>query len=103
MSDKTYVGPQLSEEQAIKLHDSEEWREWTPEQLFHFQWNQQCLAVPFYEFHKAAEVVLGRSVWSHEFASPDHIQAELDGKDKPTMQEIIGLLPSGKTILLAID
>ena len=99
---KDYTDPQLTKDQAIALYDSGEWKQWTPEQLFHFQWNQKFLCVPFGEFHKAAEHVLGRPVWTHEFAYPEHIQEELDNGEKPSFADIVGLLPSGKTLLVSI-
>lgn len=92
---------QLTKEQAIALHDDECWKDWTHRQRFEFQLHQDCLCMPFNVFHEAAEKALGRSVWTHEFAFRDDLVKEFYmDKSKPTMKEIIGLLPADKTILL---
>jgi len=39
--------------------------------LAYLQINNSTLACDFSDFHKAVEKVLGRSVWTHQFASKD--------------------------------
>jgi len=71
---------QLTKEEAIAFHDSGAWREMTPEERFRFQLYQRQLCMPFDEFHKAAEVALGRLVSPREFAFLDPLKAELNGQ-----------------------
>jgi len=67
---------QLTKEEAIEFYESGKWKEMSPEELFEFQIQQRYLAVPFDKFHEAAEKALGRSVWTHEFASPKNLLEE---------------------------
>ena len=86
---------QLTREQAISLAESGEWRDWTDDEIVKFQLFQECLAVPFDRFQEAMENVLGRPVFTHEFAYADNLKAEyLGDKPAPTLADIIGLLPN---------
>lgn len=91
----------MTEQQAIAVFDSECWREWTPEQRVRFQLFEDRLCMPFSEYHKAIEEVLGRPVWTHEFASIDGLRKEFLGeRAAPTMQEILDLIPEEKRIVI---
>ena len=94
---------QLTTEEAVALHDSGEWKKWTPLQLASFQMVQDKLCVPFGEFHKAVEEVLERPVWTHEFGlNRDGLVKELAGlSDAPTMDEILALIPPEKLMVIA--
>lgn len=93
---------ELSKEQALELYDSGFWHEMTPVQIAEFQFFTKRLCMPFAVFHKAMEVALDRSVWTHEFGmNYDGLKKELLGeKEAPTMQEIIDLIPESKRIIL---
>lgn len=92
---------QLTKEQAIALYNSKEWENWTPEQMVRFQLFQRKLCVPFHEFHKAIEIVLKRSVWTHEFANCQDLMREYLGQSPaPTFDEIIDMIPAEKRIIL---
>ena len=99
------MNKQLTKEQAIDFAESGKWKDLTKEERFWFQWEQKCLCMPFPKFHEAGEVVFGRPVWTHEFASTnlDRMNEELRTKKKPSMSEIIGLLPAEKTIIVETD
>lgn len=85
---------QLTREQAIAFHDSEAWKEMTDVERAAFQLNQECLCMPFAEFHRCVGVALGRPVWTHEFAFSDKLREEMNGKAKaPTFDEILAMLP----------
>lgn len=94
---------QLTPFEAIAFHDAGEWKSWTAKQRATFQIHQECLCMPFGEFHRAVEEALGRPVWTHEFGvNLDGLKAELAGqKDAPTMEEIIALLPAEKVVIVA--
>lgn len=92
---------QLTKERAIALHDSGEWKNWTPEQKVRFQLFQDRLCMPFEKFHEAIEIVLKRSVWTHEFANRNAIMLEYLGeKPAPTFDEIVDMIPAEKRIIL---
>ena len=96
---------QLNKEQAIAFFDSGVWIEWTDEQIFRFQLFQDRLCVEWSRFHKAAETVLGRPVFTHEFASSNrnNITEEYLGvREAPTMDEIVNLIPENKRLVIGI-
>jgi len=92
---------QLTKEQAIKMYNSEIWKDMSLEQIGEFQLFQDRLCVPFDKFHLAIEKLLNRPVWTHEFAFKDGLIKEYLGeKPKPSMDEIINLIPKEKRIIL---
>ena len=94
---------QLTEEQAIALAESGEWKDWTLEEVAKFQLFQTRLCIPFDLFHEAIEHTLERPVYTHEFADVGRLQAEFVGEnDPPTLQEIIELIPEEKRIVLRL-
>jgi len=69
--------------------------------LVKMQLFQDRLCMPFNEFHRAIESVLGRPVWTHEFGSRGNLKAEYLGeKAAPTFDEIMALIPEEKRILI---
>jgi len=92
---------QLTREQAIAIAQSGEWKDWTDDEIVKFQLFQKRLCLPFDEFHRAVEGVLGRPVYTHEFAHVDNLRAEYLGeRQAPTFDEIIGLIPKEKLIVI---
>jgi hypothetical protein len=67
----------VKREDAIALSKSGFWKEMTLEAIVRFQLFEDLLCMPFNVFHEAVEKVLGRSVWTHEFAEPDRLRSEL--------------------------
>jgi hypothetical protein len=96
---------QITREEAILIHDSKLWEDWTHRQRAEFQLTQRCLAMPFGVFHEAVEKALGRPVWTHEFGlNWAGLVRELRGDlPPPTMQEIIDLIPPEKLIVVERD
>ena len=93
--------PQLTSQQAIALGESGWWHESTPEAIAAFQLSQDKLCMDFGAFHAAVEAVLGRSVWTHEFADPDRLWAELHGaRPAPTFGEMLTQIPAHVRVLL---
>jgi hypothetical protein len=85
---------QVTKEEAIAIFDSELWKNWSNEEKVKVQLFQKRLLMPFPEFHKALEKVLGRSIWTHELVrNISGIFQEYYGlKGKPTIQEIFNLI-----------
>jgi hypothetical protein len=85
--------PELTREEALKLYDSEIWKEWSLDELALFQLYQSRLCVPFDKFHEAIEHLLGRGVFTHEMADPRTLRLEAEGKlSAPDIHGIIGKL-----------
>lgn len=97
---------ELTQAEAIEFAESGDWKQWNAEQIVELQLFQERLCLPLAVFHEAIEKVLGRSVWTHEFASSniDSIRAEYAGmRPSPTMQDIIELIPKEKRIIIYRD
>ena len=94
---------QLTKEQAIELAESLGWLTWTPGQIVRFQLFQDRLCMPFGIFTEAIEEVLGRPVYTHEFADIESIRNEyLTLKSAPTLEEIIELIPEEKRLIIKL-
>lgn len=92
---------ELTEQQAIAIHDSEIWKDWTPEEIVKFQLFTPRLCMPFDVFQTAVETVLNRPVWTHEFAYYENLQKEYLGEKKaPTFDEIVNMVPEEKRIII---
>lgn len=93
---------QLTKEQAIAIAEGGEWKDWTDEEIVRFQMYQDRLCVDFSRFHQAVEAVLGRPVFTHEFAFP-RLREEYEGRwPAPTFEEIISLIPAEKLIQIGL-
>ena len=93
----------MTEEQAIALYDSGWYKDRTDEDLVSFQLFEPKLCMPFGEFHRAIESVLGRPVWTHEFAKVEALRKEfLKEKPAPTFEEIVNLIPEEKRIIIGL-
>lgn len=94
---------QVTKEEAIKIYESGLWQDWTHEERVKFQLYQSKLTMPFDVFHEAVTIVLGRSVYTHEFAGQEGksaLQSEFEGKrPAPTFDEILAMIPGDKIII----
>ena len=95
---------QLTKEQAIEFAESGAWKDMNLRQRAEFQVLQDKLCMPFDIFHEAVEKTLGRPVYTHEFGlNHDGLIAELfEGKEPPTLQEIIEMVPAEKRIIFSV-
>lgn len=90
---------QLTREQAIAMAETGVWQHWTAEQVVRFQLFQERLCMDFGHFSKSISEVLGRPVYTHEFAcsNRDNLVLEYLGeRPTPTLDEIIDLIPALK-------
>lgn len=94
---------QISYDRAVAFYKSEAWKLMSDEEIVKLQLFQKLLCVPFGVYHKATETVLGRPVYTHEFAFRDSMVKEYLGeKEAPTLQEIMDLIPSEKRIIIGL-
>lgn len=93
---------QLTKEQAIDFGNNHLWESLSLKQRAEFQMSQKLLCMPFNVFHEAVEKTLNRPVYTHEFGlNRDGLMAELfEGKEPPTLQEIIEMIPAEKRIVV---
>lgn len=98
-----WAADQLTQEQAIKMAESKVWMEWTAEQVVRFQMFQERLCMDFSHFHKCVQEVLGRPVFTHEFAFRDELVKEyLGAKETPTFEDILNLIPKEKRLVIGV-
>ena len=93
----------LTQEEAIKLYDTEWWKDASDYDIVKFQLFEDRLCMPFDLFHTSVEKVLGRPVWTHEFGSSGKLAEEFLGeKTAPTFEEIMNLIPEEKRVLVIV-
>ena len=95
---------QLPKEQAIAFAESESYKDMSHRDIAEFQINQEKMCMPFSIFHEAVEKTINRPVFTHEFGlNYKGIKAEImDGKEPPSFEEIINLIPKEKLMMVAI-
>ena len=71
----------LTLEQAMDVLRTEWWENpaFTEKEVAELQLQQTRLVMKFSEFHRLVEKLLGRSVWTHEFALKDALLKEWRG------------------------
>lgn len=91
----------MTEQEAIALAKTEFWKTMSQEDRAFFQLFEERLCMPFGVYHEALEKTLKRPVFTHELAHPENLQKEMLGeRPRPTMDEIINLVPSEKRIVI---
>ena len=96
----------ITREQAIAYAKSEAWKGLTARQKAEFQLQADRLIMPFDVFHEAIEETLGRPVFTSELSSQGlpQLMAELyEGKDPPTLQDLIDTMSEGTKILVITE
>jgi hypothetical protein len=92
---------QITEEEALLIYTKKLHEHWDDEEKVQFQLFQSKLAMPFSVFHGAVEKVLKRSVFTHEFATPDNLRKEFLGENSaPTLESIMQLIPKEKRMFI---
>lgn len=91
----------MTKKQAIAFGKSEWWDGLSDHDIVMFQLFEEKLCMDFGRFHQAVEAVLGRPVWTHEFAGWADLQKEFLGdKPAPTWQEVVNLIPEDKRVVI---
>lgn len=95
----------ITEEEAIRIYDTKEYEKWSDKEIVSAMLYGRRLCMPFDVFHAAIERVLGRPVYTHELGlNWDGIVKEFEGTGKkPTIEEIIGLIPEEKRIVISVN
>ena len=93
---------EMTKEDALAFYATEWWKECTDEEVARWQLHESKLCMPFGEFHRCVEATLGRPVYTHEFAKPELLRAELDGAPTPSLADIIAKLPHDKVLIVGM-
>jgi hypothetical protein len=97
----------LTQEEAISLAESGWWREKSPQEIVAFQLFEGRLAMDFDAFHEAVEAALGRPVWTHEFAEPNHLRdaflaIQAGERERDDLTHVFDNLDPKKTIFVSV-
>lgn len=92
----------IGKDKAISMYESGWWKGKSYREIAEFQLFIAELCCPFNVFHEAVEKSLNRSVFTHEFGlNYSGICDEfLGNKEPPTIEEILGLIPQEKVIII---
>ena len=97
---------EFTKEYCIKVNKDIQWNTLDDNELIKFavlQLYQKRLFMPFDLFHKYIEKALKRPIWTHEFAKPNLLKLELNGKiPMPTLEDLINQIPEEKRLILKI-
>ncbi len=97
---------ELTGDEAKTLFESGWWKVMDETEAARLQLHQDRLCMPFGDFHDAMEKLLGRPVFTHEFAGRAALIAEADGKrDAPlsplhSLGEIVGPERAAQAIVI---
>ena len=92
----------MTKEEAIAKAESGWWKTATPREIVAFQLYEDRLCMPFADYQQAVETVLGRGVWTHEFAAPQYLRAEFESGQRETLNplETLERVAPGKTAVV---
>ena len=94
----------MTREAAIMLVETEWWKDATNDEIVAFQLYEDRLCMSFDRFQEAMQAVLGRPVYTHEFAWPQALREEREGKrPQRTLRDIIELIPEEKRLIVFVD
>lgn len=94
----------MTKDEAIAKAETAWWRSASDREIVEFQLYEPLLCMPFSDFHGATERVLGRPVFSHEFARPEWLQAEFEGRREPLdpIDSLKALAPNAKVVEITV-
>jgi hypothetical protein len=84
---------QMTPEEAREFGESGRWRDLSLKERAILQLGQDCLCMDFSAFHEAVTELLGRPVYTHEFAKPDLLWAEYQTGEPIDFEAILEKLP----------
>lgn len=94
----------VTREEAVKLYNSNFWKDMTEKEIGLFQLFEDKLCIPFDIFHSALESCLSRPVFTHELANMERLRGEFLGSHSaPTFADILNMIPAEKRILVEVD
>ncbi|MBO9377152.1 hypothetical protein GG804_10265 [Sphingomonas histidinilytica] len=95
---------QFSREEAIEFAQTGRWKPLSPKERALVQLRQECLCMDFSAFHEGITELLGRPVYTHEFADPDRLWEEYHRGEPIGLDEILAKLPAHlKPIVVIVD
>jgi len=94
----------MTRDEAISLAKTEWWKGLSDRDVVGFQLFEDKLCMDFGTFHEIIERVMGRPIFTHEFAyanDPNGLKAEFLGiAPKRSLEDIINLIPEEKRVVV---
>lgn len=92
---------QMTREEAVAFAQHGLWRHLSVKDRGRLQLCQSLLCMPLEAFHEGIEALLGRPVFTHEFAFMDRLRSEAEGHmPTPSLFDILELIPADKRVVL---
>lgn len=60
----------------------------------------KIMEIEFAKFHQRAEELVGRPVWTHEFADFAYLRHEILTGERPSMEGVFAKLPADKPVIM---
>jgi hypothetical protein len=84
---------QFTKEEAIEFARERRWELLSPKERGLLQLRQDRLCMDFSAFHEGATALLGRPIYTHEFAAPDDLWAEYLSGEPISFADVLAKLP----------
>lgn len=85
---------QFTREEAIEFAQKRKWESLTPKERGLLQMRQDRLCMDFSAFHEGITALLGRDVWTHEFARPDKLWNEYLNGETIDFAAVLAKIPA---------
>lgn len=92
---------QFTREEAIEFASERKWESLTTKERGLLQLRQDRLCMEFSAFHEGITALLGRDVWTHEFASPDELWAEYLSGETISFADVLAKIPAHVGVIVA--
>ncbi len=101
MSESRLSEHQFTREEAIKFAQQRKWESLTPKERGLLQMRQDRLCMDFSVFHAGVTELLGRPVFTHEFARPDELWAEYLTGETIDFAAVLAKIPAHLGVIVA--
>lgn len=92
---------QMTRDEAIAFARERRWEPLSLEQRGLLLLRQKLLCIDFSEGHGGVEALLGRPVWTHEFADPDKLWNEYVGIfPRASFEDVLAKIPQHLKVVL---
>ncbi|BAV64777.1 DUF7736 domain-containing protein [Sphingobium cloacae] len=94
---------QFTKEEAVAFAEEGKWSSLSPSERGLLQLRQDRLCMPWEKAHEGVTALLGRPVYTHEFADPDSLWAEANGAiPKAQLSDVLAKLSPDALILAVV-
>lgn len=91
---------QFTRDEAVAFASERKWEALTPKERGLLQLRQELLCMDFSAFHEGIAALLGRPVYTHEFADPDALWCEYQSGDTIDFEAVLAKLPKHVEVIV---